>query len=95
MKWIEIITLRSSNKVHESLVSELLKHPVENDGNNRLISMDTYRNAWINTDMSVHLHWKSTSTGQLGSAMGLRLARALKEYGLVNHSVWVEERKEG
>jgi len=25
-----------------------------------------------------------------GSRLGLRLASALKEFGLVNHSVWVE-----
>ncbi len=91
MKWIEIITLRSPRKIHDSIVSDLLNHTSRNDGNNSLLSMDTYRNAWINTDMSVHLHWKSTSTEQLGSATGLRLARALKEYGLVSHSVWVEE----
>jgi len=54
--------------------------------------MDIYRNAWINTDISVHLHWKSTRTEQQGSTVGLRLARALKEFGLVNHSAWVEER---
>jgi len=92
MKWIEIITVRSPNNNHDSFVNDLLKHAAKSDESDNLISMDIYRNAWINTDISVHLHWKSTRTEQQGSTMGLRLARALKEFGLVNHSAWVEER---
>jgi nucleoside-diphosphate-sugar epimerase len=29
-----------------------------------------------------------------GSPLGLRLASALKEFGLVNHSIWIEMHKD-
>ncbi len=93
MNWVEIITLRSNENIHESLIQELLK-PVdggsESDG---LKAMKVYRNAWIDTDVSIHLHWRSTEANQQGSVVGLALAKILREFGLVNHSAWVEERK--
>ncbi len=93
MNWIEIITLRSNGKIDESLIQELLK-PVdggsESDG---LTAVKVYRNAWIDTDVSIHLHWKSTEANQQGSILGQALVKILEEFGLVNHSAWVEERK--
>ena len=94
MRWIEIITIRSPNNIYDSLVYELLKPAAKSDEGNNLISMKIYRNAWFNTDLSIHLHWKSTRNEQGGSAVGLRLAQTLKEFGLVNHSAWVEEREQ-
>ena len=91
MKWIEIITLRSSGDVQKSLIPKLLKPVVEDKEKNGLVSMKIYRNPWIDTDMSIHLRWESTRVEQQGSAMALRLAQTLKEFGLINHSTWVEE----
>ncbi len=93
MNWIEIISLRSNGNVKESLIYELLKPVAEGDKSNGLLAVKIYRNAWIHTDISVHLHWKSTKTEQQRSAMGLCLAQTLGEFGLVNHSAWVEERE--
>jgi len=93
MNWIEIITLRSYENVNDSLICELLKQVAKGSESNGSIAMKIYRNAWIDTDMSFHLYWKSTKPEQQGSAVGLRLAQTLKEFGLVNHSAWVEERK--
>ena len=93
MKWIEIITLRSNGNVQESLIRELLKPVAKGDESKGLIAMKIYWNARINTDVSIHLQWESTRVEQQGSTMALRLAQTLKEFGLVNHSAWVEERK--
>jgi hypothetical protein len=38
-------------------------------------------------------HWQSDRPEQKGTALGLRLARALKEFGLVDHSTWIEKAK--
>ena len=94
MNWIEIITLRSNGDVQESLIQELLEPVTGRDKNNGLTAMKIYRNAWINTDISIHLQWKSIKVGQQGSAMGVRLAQILTEFGLVNHSAWLEEKSE-
>jgi hypothetical protein len=94
MNWVEIITLRSKGNLQESIIKELLKSVAGGGENNGLLEIKIYRNVWIDTDMSVHLHWKSIPAELRGSAMGLRLVHILKEFGLVNHSAWVEERKQ-
>ncbi len=91
MNWIEIITLRSNGNVQKSLIPELLEPVGEDKETKGLLSMKIYKNAWVDTDISLYLHWESTNVEQQGSAMGLRLAQTLREFGLVNHSAWVEE----
>jgi hypothetical protein len=93
MNWIEIITLRSSGNIRESIIQELLKPVEEGSANDGLTALKVYRNAWVDTDLSIHLHWRSTEAKQQGSAVGLALAKTLKEFGLLNHSAWIEERK--
>ena len=39
----------------------------------------------------IYLHWESERTEQNGNALGLRLVQALKEFGLIDHSLWIEE----
>jgi hypothetical protein len=92
MDWIEIITLRSLENLHGSLIPELLKPMANGDENNDLIDMKIYRNAWINTDLSIHLHWRLTKAEPRETPMGLALMQSIQKFGLVNHSVWVEEK---
>ena len=96
MNWIEIITFRSSNgNLQEELIRELMNPVAKADESKGLIATKISRNARINTDVSIHLQWRwrSIKAEQQGSSIGLRLAETLKEFGLVNHSAWVEERK--
>ena len=44
----------------------------------------------IDTDFSIHLFHDSKKMERSGSSLGLCLASALKEFGLVNHSIWIE-----
>jgi hypothetical protein len=59
---------------------------------NGLVEIKTFRHAVLETDWSVHLLWESERPEQNGSSLGLRLAQALKEFGLIDHSIWVEEK---
>ncbi len=93
MNWIEIITLRSLENIDESLISEFLKSIRNGDKRNSLIAAKIYRNAWINTDVSVHLLWRSIEPEQMGTNTGLTLMQGLGKFGLVNHSAWVEEKR--
>ena len=95
MKWIEIIRLRSQGDIQDSVIDELLRSVANGDQGDGLISMKVYRNAWINADVSVHLHWKSASVEPSESALGVRLAHIFKELGLISHSAWVENKKRG
>ena len=91
MKWLEVIKLRSAGKGSGSLEEFLLS--INKLSQSGLVEMKTYHHAALETDLSVHLHWKSEQPEQNGSSLGLRLAQALKEFGLVDHSIWVEEER--
>ncbi len=93
MDWIEVVTLRSLENIRESLVAEVLKPMADGDKKNSLIGTKIYRNAWVDTDMSVHLHWRSTKPEQAGTILGLALMQSLGKFGLVSHSAWVEEKR--
>jgi hypothetical protein len=89
IKWLEVIKLRSAAKGSGVLKEFLL--PTAEVAQRGLVEMKNYRHAALETDLSVHLHRESEGPEQTGSALGLRLAQALKEFGLVDHSVWIEE----
>lgn len=89
MKWIEIIKLRNAGEVPESLkvlLSGLLKN-----GPSGLAEARLYRHASWETDWTMHLHWETEQPEKNGSALGLHLSQALKEFGLIDHSIWIEE----
>jgi hypothetical protein len=91
VKWLEVIKLRSAGK-SPALLEELLQSmaQIKQSG---LVEMKTYRHADLETDLSIHLHWESEGPAQNGSALGLRLAQAFKEFGLIDHSTWIEKGK--
>jgi hypothetical protein len=91
VKWLEVIKLRSVGKNPGSL-EELLRS-MSQVKQNGLLEMQTYRHAALETDLSVHLLWESEFPEMNGSAPGLRLAQALKEFGLTDHAIWVKEEK--
>ena len=92
MKWLEIIKLRSAGN-GDGLRAELLRFIAEVDQEGGSVSIKAYRHAALESDLSVHLRWESDGPDQHGSALGLRLVQSLKEFGLIDHSVWIEEEK--
>jgi hypothetical protein len=44
----------------------------------------------VNTDFSIHLFHETAKVKDWGSELGQHIASALKEYGLVNHQIWIE-----
>jgi len=91
MKWLELIKLQSSAKSSGLLEKFLL--PMARVSQSGLVEIKTSRHAVLGTGLSVHLHWESDRAEQNGSTVGLSLARALKEFGLIDHSIWLEEEK--
>ena len=94
MKWIEIITLRSPTNINKKFVDELLKEVGESaspsDTPKNLIEIKIYHHSVVETDLSIHIFWKSEPGSQNKSPLGLRFSSALRNLGLLNHSVWVE-----
>ena len=95
MKWVEIITLRSPGRINTQLVNELIKQ-VESDTPKQLEEIRIYHHSVVETDLSIHLHWKSEPGSQYHkSPLGLKFSYALRNLGLLNHSVWVETAAKG
>ena len=94
MKSIEIITLRSLSKINEKFIDELLKSVSEIDATadrqQHLVEIKIYHHSVVETDLSIHIYWKSELGGQNKSPLGLKFSFALKPLGLLNHSVWIE-----
>jgi hypothetical protein len=94
MKWVEIITLRSAANIDTLPVDELLKGISESDSatdtSEHLVEIRVYQHSVVETDLSIHIYWESESGRQDKSPLGLRFSSALKDLGLLNHSVWVE-----
>jgi len=90
MKWLEIIQLRTVDSDRELLEFQLeaLINEVEEETKKQAIKV--YSHIAIHTDFSIHLFHDSKKAKDKGSQLGLRLASALKEFGLVNHSIWIE-----
>jgi hypothetical protein len=94
MKCIEIINLRSAGEPRESIEQKIPRSMSEVDQRKDLVSIQLYRHASLDTDLSVHLLFEHAGPEAGPSALGQRLASAFKEFGLVSHSVWIE-RAEG
>ena len=93
MKWVEMIELRAVENNRELLESHLqqLVHQVDKEANTQAIKV--YSRVMLETDVSIHLVHDSEDVKNSGgplSSLGVRLASALKEFGVVNHSVWIE-----
>jgi hypothetical protein len=90
MKCVEIITLRSPANISRQFLDDLLKEADRSDKPEDLIGITVYHHSVVETDLSIHIHWKSETGSQQKTPLGLRFSYALKNLGLLNHSVWVE-----
>lgn len=83
---LEIIHLRLAGDRPEGLVEEIyrsLAHELE--------VVVVYRRSTIASDLAVHLHVDDAE--EQPSDLGIRLAAELRRFGMVEHSVWLEEQR--
>jgi len=90
MKWLEIIKLRAAD-TSEDLRRELLRSIADTGEGRDSVRITAYRHAALESDLSLHLRWESDRPDEQGSTLGLQLVQSLKELGLVDHSLWIEE----
>jgi hypothetical protein len=90
MKWVEIIALRSLSNINTRFLNELIREECKSDTTKHPAEIRIYHHSVVETDLSIHIYWKSEPGSQCKSPLGLKLSYALKDLGLLNHSVWVE-----
>jgi hypothetical protein len=90
MKWIEFIKVQTSidqDQLFEQDLKNLIKSIPRKNGLDKVIVV---RHGSIVDDYALFLFWKTRDVDQAGSGIGLNVAQILKKYGLVNHSVWLD-----
>jgi hypothetical protein len=90
MKWVEIISLRSPENIDMQFLDALLGQVGNFDIPKHLVEIRAYRHSAVETDLSIHIYWKSEQESPHKSPIGLMIFSALKNSGLLNYSVWIE-----
>ena len=90
MNWVEVIVLRSVGSNQEVLESKLRKLIDDVEKKEKREGIKVYSRELIDTDFCIHITHNFSIVDNSGSKLGLRLVAALKEFGLVNHSIWIE-----
>ncbi len=88
MNTLEIIHLRSSTEPIEAL-TDSIRESIWAEGHGSDV-VTLYRRHGLGTDVAVHIRHRGGAGGSGSRALAVHLAQALKEYGLVEHSVWEE-----
>jgi hypothetical protein len=83
MEFIKVQTARSNIA---SLLQNFVRECKKVKG---LLDAKVFTNSLLG-DCSLCLLWKTKRVEPEGSSVGLHLSNNLKQYGLVDHSVWVE-----
>lgn len=91
MKWMEFIKVQTTTPI---VATELLSF-IDGCGRCRgLLEAKVFQHASVD-DCSLCLRWDTNRPELLGSSIGVSLGNSLKQYGLVDHSVWIELEEQG
>lgn len=88
MNDLEIIHLRSSGEPIETLAG-WIRESVGGDGESTDV-VTLFRRRGFDTDVAVHIRHVEPRAGRDPGELALRLASALRAYGIVEHTVWEE-----
>ena len=88
--WLEIIEIRTGSDNSEKLERVLQTLVKSFRKGNDQGKIKIYRRYAVHSDYSIHLLHKSNKPETTGSELGHHLAASLKEFGLLNHQVWLD-----
>ncbi len=89
MNWIEIIEIRANEHLKAQLEVEL-KNLIAELEHETDFKISLFSQVYFKSDyMLIIVHYKSLSDHR-GSVIGQRLKEALKDFGMINHSLWNE-----
>ena len=89
MKWIELIVVRAMDNQHKPAVRRLVNQLIQNKDPNRITAATFYRNAFVETDLCIHIQWEVDVVEPSKSNPGIELAAALEGFGRIHHTIWV------
>ena len=93
-KVLEIIELRSVIKNREQLII-LIENLLDNEFNKPNMEIKIYTHSTFVTDYCINLSYEVEDNLTQESYLGYELSANLRECGLVNHNIWIEEKLRG
>lgn len=92
MAWLEIIEIRASGSNLDLLELQLQGLIKEINQDTKTQKVKLYRHIELETDFSIHfLHYTEKAYSKCRS-ISAQLIQSLKEFGIVNYTVWVEQK---
>ena len=91
MKWIETIMLRSTEEIPGELLRGWTRTLHPEGKADYQVEVKIYRNFFLKTDLNIQIRWESDLAPVGESSIGRQLHHIMKDYGLVCHTVWIEE----
>lgn len=88
MPYLEIIQIRLIKGINDKTVENICKSTIKEHDT---ISLQLFKNCTISTDTTIHLFHEHKIKNQTPSQLCLLLISMLKEYGMVEHSLWVQK----
>ena len=88
MIWLEMISIRTAGIIEAGKVFEVCRQMFQSIADEKLLKLTVFCNARYETDISIHLQWKSDHAA--GSILGREMSSALSDFGLINHTLWIE-----
>ncbi len=88
MKWLEIIEVRTANRITQELkrsLEELISGVKQEQAAPKI---NVFSSFTVEGDLSVHLTHNMHKPIASGSVLGIRIADALRAFGMVNHQIW-------
>ncbi len=93
MGWIETIRISVSKGAYEVEYPETLKILENQFSKMPSLEWGIYQNPTVPEDSMIMLRWETDSAAPIGSEIALTMIRELKQYGLVDHSLWMDVAK--
>lgn len=93
MTWLEMINIRTARVIEAGKIIELCRQSLQSGGLEKLLKLTVYCSAKYPTDISVHFDWESDPGPK--SPLGSLLSSALREVGLISHTLWIEQEEFG
>jgi hypothetical protein len=87
-RWLEIVRLRSASN-HDFCAIEKDVRAETPDGEPHMAGITVFHHGEIENDLAIHILWGPPGCTKRGSTMGNRIAFKLREFGMVDHSVWI------
>ncbi|MBU2510047.1 hypothetical protein KJ966_01875 [bacterium] len=91
MIWLEIISCRSVDSKKRKAAKKILEDLREKRVLTAKTEVTLCHHAVLNSDLALIINHNDACIESRGSEVGKLVATILEEYGLVSHSVWIEE----